>query len=414
MEIIDIIIVCMAALGLVMTLFAHGIRSRWFNEPLLAMILGVVIGPEVMGWFRLADYGDEKAILEIVARFTLVLALVSVGVELRGYLARETRSVAILVIVGAALMWAITAVLLWWILGIDLLPALMIGAVLAPVDPILTASVTSGRVAKESIPERLRHLLSGESAVRHGIGLVLVLLPVLLIRLPDSDAWRDWVIKDVLWKGLGAVLIGGMSGYAIGRLQKWSAERNFSENPVGPLMALFVVMALGLGSLVELLESDGALAVLAAGLVYAHTRTDQASTEAMRTQFEQYQQVIKQVLQVPIFVLLGAALPWAQWEALGWKAPALIVSIFIFRRIPAMLLLKPFVSPLRRWDEALFAGWFGPIGIGALYFAALTHKETHNEHVWVVTTLLVASTVVLHDLTSTPFSRWLGRRVPRE
>lgn len=72
------------------------------------------------------------------------------------------------------------------------------------------------------------------------------------------------------------------------------------------------------------------------------------------------------------------------------------------------------MSPLRRWDEALFTGWFGPIGIGALYFAAVAHKETHNEHVWVVTTLLVASTVVFHDLTATPFSRWLGRRVSRD
>lgn len=405
METIDIIIACIAALGLVMTLFAYGIRSHWVNEPVLAMILGVVIGPEVLGWFRLADFGDEKAILEVVARFTLVLALVSVGVELRGFLGREARAVTVLVVAGAIFMWATTTVLVWFILGIELLPALMIGAVLAPIDPILTASVTTGRIAKDSLPERLRHLLSGESAVRHGIGLVLVLLPVLLIRLPDSDAWRDWLMKDVLWKGAGAALIGGMTGYAVGRLQKWSTRRDVSDDPLGPLMALFVALALGLGSLVEVLEGDGALAVLFAGLVYARTRRDEAGADTMRSQFEQYQQVIKQVVQVPIFVLLGAALPWAQWEALGWKAPALIISILLLRRIPALLLLKPFVSPLRRWDEALFTGWFGPIGIGALYFAAVAHKETHNEHVWVVTTLLVASTVVFHDLTATPFSR---------
>lgn len=54
---------------------------------------------------------------------------------------------------------------------------------------------------------------------------------------------------------------------------------------------------------------------------------------------------------------------------------------------------------------------FGPAGVGALFFAAVAHKETHNEYVWAVTTLLVAATIVLHDLTATPFSQWLGRHV---
>ena len=58
----------------------------------------------------------------------------------------------------------------------------------------------------------------------------------------------------------------------------------------------------------------------------------------------------------------------------------------------------------------MFVGWFGPVGVGALYFAAVAHKETRNEHVWTVATLLIAATIVAHDLTATPLSRWLGRR----
>lgn len=80
------------------------------------------------------------------------------------------------------------------------------------------------------------------------------------------------------------------------------------------------------------------------------------------------------------------------------------------RRIPAVLLMKPFVGTIRGWDEALFFGWFRPIGVSALYFASVAHQETQNEHVWAVTTLLVAATVVLHDTTTTPLSQWLGRQ----
>ena len=50
------------------------------------------------------------------------------------------------------------------------------------------------------------------------------------------------------------------------------------------------------------------------------------------------------------------------------------------------------------------------IGAVALAFALAAHKETHRDEVWTVATLLIAASIVAHDLTATPLSRWLGRR----
>lgn len=55
----NIIVACLAGLGLLMTLFAHGIRLHWIDDPLLALILGVLIGPVGLGWLDLAAYGEE-------------------------------------------------------------------------------------------------------------------------------------------------------------------------------------------------------------------------------------------------------------------------------------------------------------------------------------------------------------------
>lgn len=151
-----------------MTLFTYGFRLRWIHEPLLVLALGVLIGPEGLGWLDLARYGEEREILEAAALFTLVIVLVSVGIELRGYLSAEWRSLTILVLGGAALMWGISSSLVWRILGLDLLPAILIGTVLAPIDPILSATVSAGRIAHETIPGRTRRLLSTESSARHG------------------------------------------------------------------------------------------------------------------------------------------------------------------------------------------------------------------------------------------------------
>ncbi len=117
---------------------------------------------------------------------------------------------------------------------------------------------------------------------------------------------------------------------------------------------------------------------------------------------------------MPVFALLGLALPWGEWVELGWAAVALVVAVLLLRRIPAVLLLKPLIGGIRGWDEALFVGWFGPIGVGALYLATVAHKETQLEQVWPVVTLLIAATIVIHDLTATPLSRWLAGRLGGE
>ncbi len=235
MEAINVAVASMAALALVVSLFTYWIRRHWVNEPLLALPLGVLIGPAGLGWLDLAEYGDEREIVEVAARFTLAIALVGVGLEVRGYLSAHWRSLAVLVLGGTALMWGASSLLVGWILGLGVLPALLIGAVLAPIDPILAAAVATGRVARENLPERTRHLLSAESGVRHGLGLLWVLLPALLLTKPAGEAWAHWLGNALLWKGLAAVSIGGAVGYAVGRAQAWSAARGAAEDEAGPL-----------------------------------------------------------------------------------------------------------------------------------------------------------------------------------
>jgi NhaP-type Na+/H+ or K+/H+ antiporter len=410
-ETINIGLASLAGLALVMGLFTYWIRRHWINEPLLALLLGVAIGPHGLGWLDLSKWGEETAILEVAARLTLAVTLVSVGLELHGYLSHAWRSLTLLVLAGLALMWGISSLLVGWILGLDLLPAILIGAVLAPIDPILTATVATGKVARENLPEHTRHLLSAESSARHGIGLVVILLPVLLLTKSDTEAWSHWLTWTLLWRGLSAVVLGWVIGYTTGRLLHWSTERQFTEERGGSLVAIYLALSLAVVSLVELMGADGVLAVVVAGIAFASARLRGSEREELERQERHYEEVVKQVLQVPVFALLGTALPWAEWANLGWTAAVLIIAVLLLRRMPAILLLKPVVGGIRRWDEALFIGWFGPIGVGALYFATVAHKETHLEEVWGVTTLLIAVAIVLHDLTATPLIQWLGRRM---
>lgn len=349
-----------------------------------------------------------------MARFTLAIAVVAAGFQLRSFLVNQWRPLAVLLFSGSVLMWVASSLLVGVILGLDLYPALLIGAVLTPTDPILTASIVSGRIPEQAIPDRLRHLLAAESAGRQGMGLVMVLLPVLLITESGTGAWWHWVSDALLLKGAVAVVIGGAVGFGVRRALAWSNDRGSSETATGPLMAIFLSLAISLVAFAHALGSDGTLAVLIAGVTFALAAGNAGSDEELHHQHRAYQDLVKQVLQVPVFALLGAALPWSQWADLGWRVPVLIVAVLVLRRIPAMLIMKPFVRQIRGWDEALFVGWFGPIGVSALYFAAVAHQETQDVQVWAVATLLTAATIVLHDVTTTPLSNWLGRRTSKE
>jgi sodium/hydrogen antiporter len=90
----------------------------------------------------------------------------------------------------------------------------------------------------------------------------------------------------------------------------------------------------------------------------------------------------------------------------GSRIAGLVIAA---RRLPAWLALAA-VTPGLRAREMIFAGWFGPVGIAALYYALLAEKLTGLEMLWPVTSLMICVSVIPHGITATPFSRLLGRR----
>jgi NhaP-type Na+/H+ or K+/H+ antiporter len=109
---------------------------------------------------------------------------------------------------------------------------------------------------------------------------------------------------------------------------------------------------------------------------------------------------------------LGLVLPWAAWAELGWGGAALVVTILLLRRLPVVWLLR---RPLRLGrPDAAFLGWFGPIGVSALFYLALEAERLEIDPVVLVAgSLVVVASTVVHGTTSAP-GRVLYRRITRE
>lgn len=200
----------------------------------------------------------------------------------------------------------------------------------------------------------------------------------------------------------GAIVLGGAAGYLTGWLQNVAERRKLSDE--GELLTVALALSLVVLAGADLLGTNSILAVFAAGLGFHQIARDRLENKEGR-----FQDVIQRFFQLPIFVLLGAMLPWREWTQLGAPGLLLVVAILMLRRLPIWLLLKPVTPELKTWRQAMFAGWFGPLGISALFYVTLALGKTGDERLWAVTTLLVTASIIIHGLSSTPLGTWLAR-----
>ena len=400
----------LAALGgLVLIL---GLGSRWLEQTpvpvsLLALLFGVALGPVGLGLLDLDALGERPLLLEKAARLVLAVGLVSVALRVpKAYPRRRWKTMAVLLGLGMPLMWAASTLVVWATLGVGFWLAALIGAIVTPTDPIAAAPIVVGPVAEEALPERLRHAVSFESGANDGLSYLFVLLPLLMLTRPEGEAWAHWAGHTLPWEVGGASLLGLGLGWAAGRLLQTAEARDLiAENWRLVYTVALALLAAGVGRLVG---SDELLVVFAAGAAFV-----QVVGEDEREEEEHGQEAVNRFFSVPVFALLGLAIPWAGWAALGWSGVALAAGILLLRRPPVLMLLRPLLPGLGRWRDALFVGWFGPVAVAAVYYASLAEHRLGEPLVWEAVSLVACASVVAHGVSAVPLTRLYQRAAER-
>ena len=402
--------VAVAALGALV--LALGLVSKWLEQhpvpvPLLALLVGVGLGPVGLGLLGPDDLGERAVVLEKVTRLVLAVGLVSVALRVpKAYPRTHGRTMAVLLGLGMPLMWAASTAVVAVTLGTDLWLAALIGAIVTATDPIAAAPIVVGPVAERTLPERLRHAISFESGSNDGLAYPFVLLPLAVLTRPEGQALGVWLRETVLW-GVGAATALGLAlGWAAGRLLQ-HAEAH--DRITGAWRLVYTValslLAAGAGRLVG---SDELLVVFAAGAAFV-----QIVGSEDRQEEEHGQEAVNRFFSVPIFAVLGLVIPWAGWARLGWSGVALAAGVLVLRRPPVLLLLRPLLPGLGSWRDALFMGWFGPVAVAALYYASLAEHRLGDPLVWDAVTLVVCASVVAHGVSAVPLSRLYARAAER-
>lgn len=403
-EEINLILVSLGGIVLILGLLSGWLKERlWLSDPIVALVLGILLGPAVLNWLNLSRWGNSEGILEQGARIAIAIQVMGVALRLPpGYPRENRKTIGALLGLVMPSMWLVSGLLVWWISDLSFLASLMTGAVLAPTDPVIATSIVTGKVAKRNLPDRLRHAISAESAANDGLGYPFVLLPVLMLTLPRGEAIGHWLTRTLLWEVGGAIVLGALLGLAAGKLLKLAERKHTLDKP--SFLAYTVALSLFVLGALKLIGSDGILGVFAAGIAF-----DQVVDAGDRAREEGVQEAIDRFFTLYIFVLLGLALPWGDWANLGWRGIVLALLILLFRRLPAMLLLRPWLGQIRRPMDALFAGWFGPIGVAAIFYSFLCLRRTGMNEPWMIGSLVICTSIVVHGFTAVPLAQLYRR-----
>jgi len=277
-----------------------------------------------------------------------------------------------------------------------------VGGIITPTDPVVASAIVTAQVARENLPERVRFVLSGESGANDGLAYMFVLLPILLINCPAGAVVEHWLLHTVLREVGGAILLGIVLGYLAGRMLTWAENRDYIEG--SSFLAYTIALALLAVGAGKLLGTDGILVVFVTGVFF-----DNVVGARERAEEENIQEAVNQFFSVPIFTLMGLMLPVDKWMALGWRGVALALAVLAFRRLPVLLAVRPWMGSLRPLRDAVFMGWFGPIGVSAIFYAMLALRKTGNDQVWAIGSLVICASIIAHGMTASPLTRRYGR-----
>lgn len=398
---INLVLALFAGLLLVLSAFSTLLQRLSLPGPLLALAFGVLIGPYALDLIDIEGFGVPMGtLLEEAARITLAVALAGVALRLpHGYWRANIRWIALIIGLGMILMLVVATGVLWALLPVPFVLALLLGAIITPTDPVVVTPIVTGSVAEQRIPQRLRHNLSAESGINDGLAFLFVMLPVLLLTKPEQ-AWFELLTTVLLWEILAGAVFGAVTGYLLAKL--FVAVKNKGLMEESSYLGFVVPLGLAVLGAAKLLGTDGLLAVFIAAAVFG-----QVIPQRDETQEGKMDDVVGRFLLLPVFVLIGLALPIEQWVQLGWTAPVVILAAVLGRRLVAVWALRPLLRDIHDRSETLFVSWFGPLGVSSLFYATLAERHTGNHDIFIYATLAIALSVLVHGLSTAPLGTWL-------
>jgi NhaP-type Na+/H+ or K+/H+ antiporter len=382
------------------------------------------------------DPVENAAFIERLTEVAVIISLFTAGLKLRIPLKDPRwRTPMRLAFVSMTVTVGLIAIAGVYGIGLSWGSAVLLGAVLAPTDPVLASDV---QVEHPFDYDPLRFSLTGEAGFNDGTAFPFVMLGLGLSGLHEiGEFGLRWFGIDVLWAVGGALLIGTLLGTAVAAFVLYLRRVHREATGLDDFLALGLIgVSYGLALLCH---TYGFLAVFAAGLalrrIERHNRTDEQADEqkdepsvfspgqsqeevatdpekapaAMAEAVLHFNEQLERVGELIVVVLIGAMLSWSLIpSAAAWFVPLLLLVI---RPVAVAVGLMGSGVPL---VEKGYAGWFGIRGIGSVYYLmyAIVHglEKSDAQLLTGLTLATIAASALAHGASVTQLMQLYTRR----
>lgn len=390
-----------------MALLPALLAGRPFSLPLVYVLFGTgvfaLVDP-LRGPNPTAAMLDNSVVL-YATEFVVIVSLATVGlsIERRPGLVSWSAVWRLLAItmplcVGAA------ALLGSQTLGLGLAGAVLLGAVLAPTDPVLADDVQVPGPQEHPERDEVRFTLTAEAGLNDSLAFPVTHLAIALAASSWGDTWQSWLVTDVIYR----IVVGALAGLITGRVlttlaRRWRAPI-VSSSGVGVFVLGATLLVYGA---TELVGGYGFLAVFVAAL----SRHDES--DDLRVHLHGFAEQVEAILIAVALIGLGGAI------AEGLLSPislAMIGTVVVFLMVirPLFGFIGLVGTPVVVRERAAI-GFLGIRGIGSVYYLAYATAsgafgQEALDIVWATTALTILGSVLLHGTTAPWIMRHLDRK----
>ena len=407
METYLILMVVFGGITLLTSWLPSVLRDLPLSLPIACIALGAAIGWSSLAPVLASNPLEDRHLTERLTEFVVIVALMGAGLKIDRRIGWRRWGLAWRLLgVSMPLTIAAIAFLGWSQLGLGVASAILLGACLAPTDPVLASDVQVGAPG-EGEEDEVRFALTSEAGLNDGLAFPFVYLAVALATAQATgEPWlKDWVLVDVIWRLAAGTAVGWAAGWALG----YFAFRLPGSSTLARTGDGFV--ALGITALTygvaELVEGYGFIAVFVAAVVLRDAERD----HEYHTELHDFTEQIERLLMMVLLVCFGAAIAEGSvFDAISWPVVGVtLLILFVVRPVSGMIGLIGVDRPL---GEKAAISFFGIRGLGSFYYLAYAlgaAEFAEDRTLWVTVSLVVLISIVFHGASVTSVMRHLDR-----
>jgi sodium/hydrogen antiporter len=411
---------------LVMGLSYSVLKRLPVTSAIIYLAVGLLVGPTVLDLFHFNPL-KQSALLEVLTEIAVLISLFSAGVKMPGpFSFSRWRTPLLLATLSMSLTVGLVAAFAYYALGLPLGAGVLLGAILAPTDPVLATDV---QIRHPGDRDQLRFTLTCEAGMNDGSAFPFVMLGLGLLGLHElGDYGLGWVMLDVVWATVGGIAIGVAAGVALARIG-WKLRRDpHKQELLDDFLGLGLIgVVYGLAVLVNVW---GFLAVFfaavalrqtelklskAAGNGHAsaantgHESSDSESIPMVSAGSLIFKEHLERLSEVVMIILIGGTLFLNSWS---WEAVGLALFLFVVAR--PLSVVVSLLGTRTPWRIRGMTAWFGVRGIGSLYYLmyAIQHglPESLALQLIQLTLIVVTLSILLHGTSVKPMMERFWQR----